>query len=165
MISILKRNASYRLDSPVSEVANALASLEQKRKQFEADIEGGQTAGDPPQFVFHVPIVFFTYIRTRTLLKATLSAENEQTKITVKLISNPAYLVLFCVGLIYLLAAFFTSPNGHDLLKKAATGSLICTAAVAIDVISKQVVLGTFERCLTDLRQKRTGAEQRLKHQ
>lgn len=146
---------NYLVDSPMADVQDYLASLEKRRRHFESDIAGGQTAASPPQFVFYIPVASLNYVRTRTLLKLTLSSHNEMTAISVRLTINPAYIVMFLVGFIFISAAFFSLADMSVFLKKAGIGFLICLAAIVLNASSKQVLLATFERCMSDLGLKR----------
>jgi hypothetical protein len=151
MLPLIKVHKRYLVRKPFEEVAHYLTTLEESRKQFEADIKGGPIATEPPTFAFIIPVVAFTNIPTRTLVHATLHPAVDKTEVKVTLTPNIAFVLLALVGVIYIIVAFLREDSTGTLLKSLGSGGFILVLSCILDVISKKVVLGTFERCLRDI--------------
>lgn len=156
MTPLVKVHKQYVVRKPIEEVVDYLTTLEERRKHFEADINGGRVATDPPMFAFTIPITGFTNIPTRTLIHATLRPIEDKTALKATLTPNTAFVLIALMGVIAILVAFFNSESSQALLKGIGSGIFIISIACVLDVISKKVVLGTFERCLRDIHKRRT---------
>lgn len=144
------KTKTYFVNRPVDQVAAYLTELEAKRK-FKSDIAGGLVGLAPPQFEFRIPHLAVQYIITRTLLKVELVQKGNGTSIITKVTPNIAYLTFFAIGVGYLIYSLFAIGAGH-FFTRAGSGLFICLLSIALHVISKNVLLATFERCLRPLR-------------
>ncbi|HYH15833.1 MAG TPA: hypothetical protein VD794_11460 [Flavisolibacter sp.] len=161
MTPLIKVHKQYVIRKPIEEVINYLTNLEEHRKRFEADINGGIVATDPPTFAFTIPIIAFSKIRTRTLIHATLRPNEDKTALQATLTPNIAFVLMASIGVVATIVAFFKSESSQALLKGIGSGIFIIAIACVLDVISKKVVLGTFERCLHDIHKRRTAPTSR----
>lgn len=155
MTPLIKTYKKYLIRKPIEDVVEYLLTLEERRKLFEADINGGIVAIEPPSFTFTIHIVTFTTIRSRTLLHATLHPDENKTVLHATLKPNIAFILLALTGVILCLASIFNNESSQSLLAGFGPGVLIILIACILDIISKKVVLGTFERCLRDIHKQR----------
>ena len=155
MTPLIKVYKKYLIRKPIEDVVEYLSTLEDRRKLFEADINGGIVALDPPTFTFTIPIVTFTTIRSRTLLHATLHPDENRTVLHATLKPNIVFILLALTGVILSLTSLFNYELSQSLLAGFGPGVLLILIACILDIISKKVVLGTFERCLRDIHKQR----------
>lgn len=155
MTPLFKAYKKYLIRKPLEDVVEYLSTLEERRKLFEEDINGGIVAINPPTFTFTIPIVTFTTIRTRTLLHVTLHPEENRTALHATLKPNIVFILLALTGVILSLASIYNNDSSQSFLSDFGPGALLILIACILDIVSKKVVLGTFERCLRDIHKQR----------
>ncbi|MDB5197451.1 MAG: hypothetical protein JWP88_1822 [Flaviaesturariibacter sp.] len=142
---------TYLINHPFHEVTYYLGNLEEYRHKIQADdIFGGSDSYPSPVYTFYTKLAGGSRLRGSAYLNVVAEQKEDKTLLFVRTVPNYFFAIFMVFGILFIAFLLFKSGRDTGALRLLIV-PLFCIAIGLIgESLGKNILLGTFERCLYD---------------